>query len=135
MRLDEEMSLKIGGKIDKSPCVLPLWWVKVVFLLVLCMLEHMCKGNLCQFWPPSGDSVCKRDFYKNIPLTTPLTIFFLIYTNMYIFHYWLIYVHSRWPESHLRGFSHIVEPIFPNLNLRVYFCFRQFDPILSNLKS
>ena len=92
LRLDEEMSLKIGGKIDKSPCVLPLWWVKVVFLLVLCMLEHMCKGNLCQFWPPSGDSLCKRDFYKNIPLTTPLTIlFWYIQTCIYFTIGWFMF--------------------------------------------
>ena len=115
------MSLKMGGKIDKSSCFLPIWWVKVVFLLVLSMLQHMCKGNLCQFWPPSGHSLCKRYFYKYIPLTTPLTIFFFWYdTNMYIYHDLMMYIHSTWSGKHFRRFNRILEYIFRNLNIQVF---------------
>ena len=46
---DKETSLKIGGEINKSLCILPLGWVKMVFSLLLYMLQHTCMGNLCLF--------------------------------------------------------------------------------------
>ena len=79
------MSPQVGGWIDKSLCFLPLWWAKLVFLLLLCMLKDMCEGNLCQFWPPSGDSLSRRDFSKSIPLTTPLTKIFFEYIQICLF--------------------------------------------------
>ena len=33
----------------KILCILPLGWVKVVFLLLLCIFLHMYRGNICQF--------------------------------------------------------------------------------------
>ena len=34
---DEELSLNLGGIIDKSLSFLPLWWVKMVYKLLLWM--------------------------------------------------------------------------------------------------
>ena len=45
----KKCSPQVGGWIDKSLCFLPLWWAKLVFLLLLCMLKDVCEGNLCQF--------------------------------------------------------------------------------------
>ena len=45
----QERPFKVGGDVDKNPCFLPLWWAKLVFLLLLCTLKDVCEGNLGQF--------------------------------------------------------------------------------------
>ena len=34
----QERPFIVGGDVDKNPCFLPLWWAKLVFLLLLGML-------------------------------------------------------------------------------------------------
>ena len=80
----------------------------------------MCEGHLCQFWPPSGDSLCKRDIQKCIPLTTPLTKNFFEYrTNMCISCYWSMCMHSTWSVTLSGVCIYILGPILP------YFIFQQ----------
>ena len=104
------MWFKTRGDFAKSLCFLPYGWVRLVFWLLLQVLEHLCRVRSCQFWPPSGDSLSLRDFSKYIPLTTPLTKFFfwvpykcayiLLLVHVYAFYmvgytFWSMYLHFR----------------------------------------
>ena len=80
-------------------------WVRVIY---------------ASFDPPSGDSLCKRDIQKCIPLTTPLTKNFFEYrTNMCISCYWSMCMHSTWSVTLSGVCIYILGPILP------YFIFQQ----------